>query len=38
MFEQVWKSIKYHPLQGNELEKKIYMIKELAEAKIGAVN
>ncbi len=37
MFEQLWKLIKYHKLQENELYK-IHMIKELTEAKIGAVN
>ncbi len=37
MFEQIWKLIKYHPLQDNELYK-IYMIKELTEATIRAVN
>ncbi len=37
MFEQIWKLIKYHLLQENELYK-IHMIKELTEAKIGAVN
>ncbi len=37
MFEQIWKLLKYHPLQENE-PYKIRMIKELTEAKIGAVN
>ncbi len=37
MFEQIWKLIKYHPLQENELYI-IHMIKELTEAKIGTVN
>ncbi len=37
MFEQIWKLIKHHPLQENELFK-IHMIKELTETKIGAVN
>ncbi len=35
--EQIWKLIKYHPLQENELYK-IHIIKELTEAKIDAVN
>ncbi len=37
MFEQIWKLIKYHPLQENE-QYKIHMIKELTEAKISTVN
>ncbi len=37
MFEQIWKLIKYHPFQENELYK-IHMIKELNEGMISAVN